>query len=404
MMQRILLAIGLCWLGSTTLPATAEEKLLDGVAKKMHAGQWGPAEQQLRRRVVDNPADDHARFALGFAQVIRTFERSAQFHYEHGARFGQAAFLFPADFKPNKSPNRISYRSWRREMELLHEDLAAAEATFAVIRDREVKFRVTAAKLQWDLDGDGEAQTWLPRQGDLTDQLKELAKDNPNIEIAFDYADVLWFRGYCNLLMGLLDMMLAADFEALFEAYGSQGYENPRFSDKGAERTESERQEQAWMSIMQLRLAEPDRWRLARGHFVQVTELSLQMWDAAEAEMDDDFEWLPNAKQKGALRIKVEAEMIEAWRAAMREGQAVLQGKKLIKPWQFAGRDRPADGKGINLRKLLDNPPEKVPLLAWVFNSPQEFIEEGPLYDEAVFNRVDSVFRGNTLGFSLWFN
>lgn len=403
-MLRILLALSLCWFCLPVPPLAADDKLPDGVAKKMQAGEWGPATQQLRRRLVDNPADDHARFALGFAQVIRTFEQATQFHYEHGAKFGQAAFLFPADFKQNKSPNRVSYRAWRREMETLYDDLAAAEATLAAIRDREVKFRVSAAGLQWDLDGDGAAQTWMPRTGELTSQLKELAKENAELIIAFDYADVLWFRGYCHLIMGALDVILAADFEALFDAYGSEGYENPRYSVEGADRTRDQRQELAWKSLMSLRLVERDRWRLARGHLLQVTELSLQMWDVAEAETDDDFEWLPNPKQKGALRIKVEADMIDAWRAAMREAQAVLQGKKLIKPWRFAGGEQTADGKGINLQKLLDNPPEKVPLLSWVLNSPQEFIEEGPLFDEVVFRRVDSVFRGNTLGFSLWFN
>ncbi len=403
-MQRfvLMLAVGSLLLRSSH-SLSAAEALPAGVIEKMHGGQWGSAEQQLRRRLEDRPVDDNARFALALTQIIRTFERASQFHWEHGAKFGQASFLLPANFKANPEPNRISYQSWRRELAALHRDLAVAEATLEGVRDKEVKVGIPLAKLQWDLDGDGQPQSWFPRAGELSEPLKAITRDNAEMLVTFDYADVLWFRGYCHVLMGAVDVFLSFDTELLFEAFAHNGYESPRLSAKSQGQTEDARQQAAWASIMNMKLAEPDRWRLARGHFVKVTELSLAMWDAAELETDDDHEWLPNSQQQGALRIHVDAEMITAWRAAMREAQAVLQGRKLLRFWAFSGQNAD-EPRGINFQKLLDNPPEQVPLFRWALYGPKEHLAAGDLYDEKVFGRVNEVFRGNTLGFALWFN
>ena len=48
--------------------------------------------------------------------------------------------------------------------------------------------------------------------------------------------------------------------------------------------------------------------------------------DSSKAETDDDHEWLPNPKQKGALGLPVRDEMIDAWLAMMAELEVLLNG------------------------------------------------------------------------------
>jgi hypothetical protein len=367
------------------------EAFTEPLIAKLNQGELSSVEQTLRRQVIDEPVNDNARFALALTQVVRAFERSSQFHYEYGARFGNAPFLLPSTFKENPDPNRISYLTWRRELQTMQHDLEAIERLLADIRDPQVKVIIPLGKLQWDLNGDGKPESWMPSNAaQLTPHFRTIAKENPDFTVAFDYADVLWFRGYCHLTMAALDFILSLDLQSLFDAFGEQLYKNPRVSDPPK------------ADFIAPKIAEPDRWRQVRHHLVRVTELSLATWDVAERETDDDFEWLPNPKQTAAIRIQTTPEMIAAWRDAMREGQAVLEGRKLYRIPDWFGEKLPKD-HGVNVRRYFDNPPERLQVLAWP-RAVEPYVEKGELYNEAVFARLDEVFRGQTIQFSFWFN
>lgn len=390
-------------IGSWPLAAVqAEDTLPAGVIEKLHRGELSAAEQQLRRRLADDSKDDNARFALGFVQVLRTFERTAQFHWEYGAKTRAAITLLPLSVKSNLEPNAISYRAWRRGLEMAQQDLLAAEATLAAIQSDDVRVPLPLAQLQWDPDGDGKAERWTAMSEQLAQQVKGIAGDNPDLLVSFDRADVYWLRGYCHLAAGMMDVILAMDGQAMFDASADFAYERPTFSAEAAGLSKQDRQNRLWQRMMEIPFAERDRWSIARGHWLKVTELSRQMWDAAERETDNDHEWLPNARQKGAINIPVTDEMIAAWRDAMRELQGILKGEKLIRSWKVSPEQR--DKQGINLRKFMDTPPKELKVFELFLNGMKDYQEEGTVADDKVFQRLDEVFGGNTLGFALWFN
>jgi len=391
-MRRMCCALaGLIFALSALPAAAAGEAFSEALVEKLQGGELSSVEQTLRRQVIDEPVNDNARFALALVQVVRAFERSAQFHYEYGAKFGNAPFLLPSTFKDNPDSNRISYLTWRRELQTMQRDIEAVEKLLAEIRDPQVKVKIPLGKLQWDLNGDGKPENWIPNNAvALSPHFRTMATENPTFTVAFDYADVLWFRGYCHLTTAALDFILSLDLESLFNAFGQYIYTNPRVSDPPRP------------DFIAPRIAEPDRWRQVRHHLVRVTELSLATWDAAERETDNDFEWLPNPRQQAAIRIQTTPEMITAWKAAMREGQAVLEGRKLLRLPEYVG-DRVPKDHGLNLKRYLDEPPERFHVLSWP-NGADKYIVKGELHDAAIFTRLDEVFRGQTIEFSFWFN
>ena len=134
---------------------------------------------------------------------------------------------------------------------------------------------------------------------------------------------------------------------------------------------------------------------------IKVAELNRETWKHIRAETDDDHEWLPNPKQKGVLGLPVEGRMIDAWLAMMAEWEALLDGKRTL-PLFLCEKD----GKGLNLKKLLDDPPVKLGLdSAFMENLPDKYFSNATTVNLAVVLRVMQVF-GNTTSFAYaaWFN
>ena len=103
----------------------------------------------------------------------------------------------------------------------------------------------------------------------------------------------------------------------------------------------------AAIHMLRFPLVEPKRMAVALGHFEQTLSLSRQMWERTLAETDDDREWVPNPKQKGAINIPVTQEMIDNWLRAVDEMESILQGKKLLPFW------RGKLTRGVNLRRVF---------------------------------------------------
>ena len=93
--------------------------------------------------------------------------------------------------------------------------------------------------------------------------------------------------------------------------------------------------------------------------------------------------------------------MIDAWLTMMGELEALLEGKRtFLKSW---GLDK--DGKGLNLKTLFDDPPEKFVLDNFPKNLPDKyFSEDKEVSLETVF-RVIQVFGDSTsVAYAAWFN
>lgn len=384
--------------GSLPRPAVPARPDAPPVERFLHAGELAKGEQALELALAADPADDQARFSLGVVRFVRAVERLAQSLHEYGMKPADDVPFLRLPVPHNPAPNRISHPVFRRILDDFGRDLALAEGTLAGVKDARVKLPLRLAAVRLDLDGDGEA---TDRLSDLLVRIfgrnLDLLKANPDLRVCFDRADVAWFRGYCHLLMGMTDVMLAFDGKPAFEATAHLCFTNPRT--KNVDRADADLA-QLLAAAANLCVREPDRLRRARAHLLAVCDLTEETWGFALAEQDDEDEWLPNPRQEGALGVRVTADMVDAWRAIMREARAVLRGEKLVP----VRGPRWAAGQGFDLHGFLERPPERIDLIDWFSNGPKDYLRKGPAADDRVWDRADRAFGPNFPRFAVWFN
>ena len=106
-----------------------------------------------------------------------------------------------------------------------------------------------------------------------------------------------------------------------------------------------------------LKVVDPPRLRRARLHLVSVCELNRETWKFILAEQDDDYEWLPNDKQKGVVGLSVDRARIDAWLVMMDLLEGLLKGERLFVYQALSNVFKAPEGTGLNLKKVLDDPP-----------------------------------------------
>jgi hypothetical protein len=339
----------------------------------------------LLQRLKETPQNDQTRFGLGALQFIRAVEHLGQSLYRYGLH-GELAQAWNIPFlrlpvPPNPRPVECSYPALRAVFKDLIADLHEAETTLAQVQDKEVKLPLHPGAIQLDIIGDGKTRE---RFGTI---LKRYLPGALNLQqdeallIVFDRGDVAWLRGYCHLLMALAEIFLAYDGQELFDANGPYFFAKVKTSTK------------AGPGGLKLPLKEPERMNAALRHLENVLALSKESWKYILAETDDDQEWIPNPKQRGALGIRVTQPMVDSWLAFVEEAQAVLEGKRLV-PW------REGEKRGINLRRVFLEPQP----LRFDDTRDTPYLEEGELTRPAVWNQLQRVFGGDLMNFALWFN
>jgi hypothetical protein len=392
-------------------PANAKTPDVD---KLLQAGNLAAAETTLQKHLKTNAGDDNARFGLGMVQFVRGVERLMQSLHKYGLRSHENFVPFLRLPAPrNVEPEELSYKAMRGIFESLEKDLKKAEATLAKIKSKDAKVPVHIALIRFDFNGDGKAEEdetlWkvyekLTRGGAIGEGIAK------GFYIAFDRADVHWLRGYCHLLMGMTDFVLAHDWKDSFErtaqlffkspdspfAYLRRTKEPPRRGWFDAERIADV---VAFVHMIRFKVIEPQRMKSSLAHLEAVVQQSRECWKYAEAETDDDHEWIPNAKQTGVIPgMKVTPEMIAGWKEFLDEADAILKGKKLVPHW------RVKDGRGINLRKVFTEP-RQFDLVLWIQGSAAApYLERGPMTKKEFWERMMRTFRGNFIGFAIWFN
>ena len=75
-----------------------------------------------------------------------------------------------------------------------------------------------------------------------------------------------------------------------------------------------------------------------------------------------------------------------------------MAGRKLLGHW------RVSDGRGINLSRVFTEPRD-FDLVLWIQGSAAApYLEQGDVSRREVWNRLQNVFRGEFIGFAIWFN
>lgn len=372
----------------TAVSKAAEPPLVE---QYLHDGRLAHGELALEAALAANPKDDQLRFGLGVLRFMRAVERLGQSLYEYGANTEDNNRMFlrlPVPKNPDPAP--ITYMAFRRILEDFSRDLASAETALAGISDDTVTLPLRLAAIRFDLTNDGKPdQTFLAIIQKISQQAEyQFLASNPEFLVKFDRGDAAWLRAYCHLFMGFIEGYLAFDTQAAFEDFVAPHFAKARMIEPKAD-------------INSLLIREPLRLERFRKHILQVAVLNREVWKHIRAETDNDHEWLPNARQSSVLRLPVTDELIDTWLEMMAEVEELFEGRCTLPQVAMLGRD----GKGLNLKKFLQHPPEAL-------------MKEGallPKLDDALFTEgrdvdLNKFLRAfqlmNTMGFlyGAWFN
>ena len=111
-------------------------------------------------------------------------------------------------------------------------------------------------------------------------------------------------------------------------------------------------------------------------------------------------EWIPNPRQTTVVpEGTVTEEMVQGWTDFLDEFDAILDGKKLAPFWRG---DNPK--LGLNVRRLMTDP-RPFDLVLWVQGTALvPYLEEGEVTTPETWSRFNRIFRGEFIGFAIWFN
>lgn len=396
--------LGLSW------PALGDDGVADQLNKLLSEGKTREARQAMEKQ-IDGPSGAQARFGLAVAQLMEGVEHLTQSLSKCGFRSRMGVpflFNFRVPVAENSSPEEVSYEQIRAITQKLIDDLDGVEKTLAALGEREVKLPLRFGAIRLDLDGDGKVTDdeafWKIYSAVSGERLEKEQVDK--FVVGLDTADVQWLRGYCHLMMALVEASMAWDGHDLFERTAHLWLARPKSPHQFLTREDRDLREYAeimdWIALihgMHFDLKEPERMKRALEHLQAMTKCSRAMWMAALAETDDDNEWIPNPKQTSVVPgVKITDEMVASWSVFLDELDGILAGKKLIPFW------RNADGKGINLRRVFTEP-QPFDLIYWVQGTAATpYLERGELTSNEVWERLMRVFGGEFIGFALWFN
>lgn len=383
-------------IGWNASQASAAEPLVESY---LHSGQLARGELELETALAAAPADDQIRFGLAVVQLVRGVERLGQSLHESGllANNIQATFLrIPVPTNPDPSP--ITYQGLRRILEQFQSDLERVERTLSGIQSEDVSLPLRLADIRFDLTGSGQARERF------IDLLKRMLgpgfredPENPEFTVGFDRGDVAWLRAYCHLLMALIDLNLAVDTEAHFRLIAESQFAKAKFRPAPLTKTPV---------TDEVTIVDPARLRHFRLHMVKVCELNRESWAFIRAETDNRFEWLPNPRQTGVLRMPVTDQMVDRWLAMVHELESLLTGQKKI-PAGIMKFIQPSADHGMNLRKFLDAPPDTIDWDRVRRDGVRAQYQDDKLPDVSIDAFIAAFMAfNNTLavGYAAWFN
>ncbi len=398
------------------LLAVAPEPLAE---KYLVSGKLAEGEKALSAAVAEHPDDDQARFGLGTIQFVRAVETAVQSFSKHGLlpdQFGGNVPFARLPIPTNPKPEPINYATLRKILTTWVDDLGKAESTLSGVKSPDVHLPLHLGKVRLDLNGDGKIgddeslmTLFAPfnRQQQVRTELNGKKQEVPNFVVNFDHGDAIWLRGYCHLLMAMSETYLAHDGEKLFNHSAHLFFARAETpfpflkANPDPDKFDFAKISDYVAFVHELRfpIKEPARMGSALKHMEQVIALSRETWKSYVAETDDDHEWIPNPKQHSVLpNGQVTDEMVKGWMQFLDEAESILQGKTLVPFW------RDADGQGVNLRRMFTEPRDLDLVLLAQGTAAVPYLERGKVTDPEVWRRLQRIFRGEFIGFAIWFN
>jgi hypothetical protein len=403
--------------GQAGHPAAAKEPPAAPLAEKfLIEGKLSDGEKALAAHLEKTPADAQARFGLGTIQFARAVEQLHQGLYRYGlganveGAVGGAVPFLRLPMEKNPKPEPVSAAKLDKVFRQFLDDLGKARDTLEKVPDGDVKLPLHLFQVRLDLNGDGRADEGEGIAAVLKRMFNQLLPPElarAETVVQFDSADVHWLRGYCHLLAAMTEVILAYDWTEVVQncghiffakVEGAQPFliEGKKVFDLGGVDAAD-----AIALFHLLRLPVRDKAGMTRAleHFEKMIEQSRAMWKLVLEETDDDNEWIPGPKQKSALTgLRVTKEMVDDWKVFLDEADALLKGKKLVPFW------RGNQDMGVNLRRVFTEP-RTLDLVLWIQGTAAvPYLEKGEYTQKETWDRLQRTFRGDFIGFAIWFN
>lgn len=376
---------------------------VSAVAQEVHPVSDLIAERGLRDAEADlaarsDPSPDEL-FALGGVRFLRAIETSLQTRWKAGAFEMQGIPILRLPVPPNPEPAPFDAAMVSTIFETALDDLAAADEALASIpAEAEIGLAIDLTAVWFDINGNGARDDGEDLFSTTESVIAMGAEPRESLVVRFDTADAAWLRAYAHLLSGISEVVLALDpteaIATVQTAAATLGH------DRGdANESFSQVADQAATVLLALR-QQPDAARstAALAHFETMVEQNLIFWDRVAAETDNEAEWIPNPQQTSAFGVPVTQEVADAWQDILREGGAVLRGDLLIPYWRIR------DGRGINIRKVFEQPSPMDPVL-WIQGAGAlPYVEDGKLADSRNWRQFMRLLGGDAPLYALWFN
>jgi hypothetical protein len=380
----------------------------DTLTKNLYVGTLSQGAEEI---AALSPSSE-TKAAQGILLFVAAVERLGQSLYRHGLETTNGGVMMQLPIlrmpvEPNPNPEPLDYQKYRAILETLFDDLNKADALLVEGAKGDVKLAIDLLKVRADINGDGKAGD-NESLGFILQALTRRAEPEPlpDLTFAFDKTDILWLRGYIQFITAAAQFRLSVDFEESFNKTAHAYF--PRAGLPMQEELVRPAQAMGFIDnsigdglatihLMNWQVTDPERLKDVRLRLKTLAQLSRESWAAARAETDNDNEWLPNAKQTSKLSAApIDDAIIDGWLLVMDEFEAVLDGKKLMPHWRFE--------KGFSVKRFFEESKriDAVLIAAGVDAIP--FLETGPISASSSWNSLTGVFRGNFLGYAIWFN
>lgn len=424
-----------CCLMFLVAPISASEETTD-VFEPLYSGTATQAVGILQARVAAG-AGDAEQFALGIAQTCSAIEHMTASFNRYGLNSKMTDNLrmlgMPTVVVKNPAEDMIDAHQFRKVLDRFYQDINTAQQTLEAIEpDDNLKIVFDITRVRLDYNGDGEAgpdealgrlmQRVQQMQRDqraemmrsmgydhLVDEVPEPEEVQPFL-IALDAGDVYWLRGYCHVLMGVADFILAHDTDEIFNHTAHLFF--GRVDTPYKILSEGQQESDDWTSqildavafihLIKLDVVEPQRMTDSLAHLRQVSVLSRQSWEAILSETDNDREWIPGPTQESVLgsALQLDQDRLDTWMLFLDEYDAIFAGKKLIPFW----RGDKSHNMGVNLAKVFEDP-QTFDLILWIQGSAAiPYLEQGDFTTPEFWRQLQRAFRGDFMSFAVIVN
>jgi hypothetical protein len=412
--------------GAGCLPsAPAQETDLPALLAK---GQLAEAAKSLQQELEKPGANQSPlRYRLGVVQFLQAIEQLGQAQYRHGLMSsGRLSIpLLRLPLPPNRDPELLTIDKARTFIADFLQGLKTAEATLATVKPSGDMLTLDLTSVCLDLNGDGN----IAGNESLFSIVNSLTRSGSNgldengLQVSFDDGDVLWLRGYCHVMSAFCEVVLAHNWDDLFERTAHLFFPSTQtpylflLQERAAEAPftlQNGLDLIAMIHCLHFEVRDRDGMLRALKHLEQVPQLSRESWELINAETDNSNEWLPNPRQTAAISplLRITPEMQSQWNLFLDEMDAILRGDTLLPFWRGTPGINPFDSNGasfhpklgINVRRIFTEP-QTFDLVLWAHGSGMaSFLEEGPITRPERWSQITAAFRGQFMFFAVWFN